>query len=279
MRIKKHSNNNKYLSTDSGVWVRDFCTTAKRFEDINHLIPQKDFSVLLNNELENRKRRHPNIDNENVVMRNIVIVSDGYDFESKQEILADLPDDVFIIGTNKALKRWSLVGRKTMNYYVINNPYVDAMSFIPKKYFPTCIASSRTYLEFLKNYRGTKYTYFPVSEEGYSGLNMDSNYKIDDYRNPICAAIGLAYKFGVRKLALFCCDTSFKDNRPGAEKLENGFWAYPQQKLSHELIDGNSHWLSAQGVKICEHTNDYKFTNATYIKEEDIKRFFEDDNE
>lgn len=278
MRIKKHSNKNKYLSTDSGIWVRDFCASAKRYEDINHLILQKDFSILLNNELENRKGRYSNIDNENIVMHNIVIVSDGYDFEDKQEILANLPDDVFIIGTNKALKRWSLMGRKTMNYYVVNNPYVDSMSFLPEKYFPKCISSTRTYFEFLKKYRGIKYTYFPVSEECYSGLNIDSSYKIDDYRNPICAAIGLAYKFGVQKLVLFCCDTSFEDNRPGAEKLENGLWIYPQQKVSHELIDANLYWLSTQNVKICEHTNGYKFNNATYIKEENIIGFFKDDN-
>ena len=279
MRIKKHSNNNKYLSTDSGIWVRDFCTSAKRYEDINHLIPQKDFPILLNNELENKKGRYPNIDNENIVMNNIIIVSDGYDFESKQEILADLPEDVFIIGTNKALKYWSLIGKKTMNYYVINNPYVDSMSFLPEKYFPKCISSTRTHFEFLNKYRGTKYTYFPVSEEGFSGLNLESSYRIDDYRNPICAAIGLAYKFGVQKLALFCCDNSFKDNRPSAERLESGFWTYPQQRISHELIDANLYWLSTQNVKICEHTNDYKFTNATYIKEEDIIGFFKNYDE
>ena len=279
MRIKKHSNNNKYLSTDSGIWVRDFCTSAKKYEDINFLIPQKDFSILLENELENKKTRYPNIDNENISMRNIVIVSDGYDFVNKQEILSELPDDVFIIGTNKSLKQWSLVGKKKMNYYVINNPYVDSMSFLPDKYFPTCISSTRTYCEFLKEYQGTKYIYSPVSEEGYSGLNLDSSYKIDDYRNPICAAIGLAYRLNVKKLALFCCDASFEDERASAERLENGLWCYPQQKISHELIDANLYWLAAQNVKICEHTNNYKFTNATYIKQDDIIDFFRDDDE
>ncbi|MCX7020075.1 MAG: hypothetical protein NTY46_14015, partial [Candidatus Sumerlaeota bacterium] len=73
-------------------------------------------------------------------------------------------------------------------------------------YFPRCIASTRTCREFIKRYKGHIYKYTPVPQENYGYSKQNILYKIDDYRNPICASIGLTYRFNVKKLLLFCCD-------------------------------------------------------------------------
>jgi hypothetical protein len=101
-------------------------------------------------------------------------------------------------------------------------------------------------------------------------------YQIDDYRNSICAAILLAFRFHVRKLLLFCCDDAFDIERPASEKLENGLWIYPQQNVAHDLIDANLYWLSNQEyeVAIKDHSSGPKYKNAGYIPMEGILDFF-----
>jgi hypothetical protein len=71
-----------------------------------------------------------------------------------------------------------------------------------------------------------------------------------------------------------CVDDSFADERPSAEKLENGLWTYPQQLISHRLIDANLYWLSKKEVQITHHSSGPKFNHAAYIQEEGIKGFF-----
>ncbi len=287
MRIKKHSNQNEYLLTEDRIWVRNFCKMNVPKIDINNLISSNDYQLLLENEKVIRKNRIPSIDIEHFFSSNIIIVSDGFDFSKKQKILSKLPSEVTIIGVNRSLAKWQLVGsncpkelKRNMNYFLVNNPYQECTKYIPTqhKYFPKCVISNRTNIGFTQNYRGNQYTYSPVKDEHYFGLYGDTEYKIDDYRNPICAAIGLAYKFRATKILLFCCDDSFENERPGAIQLENGLWTYPQQLISQRTIDANLHWLPEQ-VKTGNHSCGAKMKNATYISEEDVVRFFEEEEE
>jgi len=286
MRIKKHKNKNNYILTEDKIWVRDFTKNNTPFMDVNHITEKKDFPLFLHNELENFSGKPGNIDTEHTLHPKIAIVSNGYKFNEKQFLLSGLPNDVTILGTNRSLANWKLVGadcpdekKRAMSYYVVNNPYPEARSCLPTKhrYYPKCIASTRTDITFLKEYRGIKYLYVPVPEEYYSGPSYGFQYKIDDYRNPICASIGLAYRFGVQKLLLFCCDDSFAEERPSSEKLENGLWCYPQQKVSNRIIDCNLRWLKNQDVKIGNHSSGINLDNATYINTEEVIDFFEDD--
>ena len=212
----------------------------------------------------------PWIDSERFHYENIIIVSDGYDFKSKQSILAKMPSNILIIGVNGSLVKWEILNR-SLNYYVVNNPYEECIRYLPKqsKILPKCIASVRTNYRFLQNYRGTKYRYYPVNEYNYTALgDKETKWQIDDYRNAICAAIGLSYRFGASKILLFCCDNSFKDERPGAIKLDNGLWTYPQHKIAHELIDGNLYWLKNQPYKdisIGNFSNGLKYYNESYL--------------
>lgn len=279
MKIKKHANGNQYLLTSQNKWVRKFTSSNLPFVDINKTIDSKDHFQFLQNEVSNGFIRNQWIDSEEIQHSDVVIVSDGYDFKRKHQLLASLPKDVAIIGVNGALAKWEVANR-SMTYYVVNNPYQDCMKYLPRRSraMPKCVASPRTYHEFLQNYRGTKYRYYPVNELSYTTMGAkEVRWQIDDYRNPICAAIGLAYRFGVERLLFFCCDDSFKEERPGAISLKNGLWMYPQQELAHGLIEGNLHWLTNQPyqeVLVGDCSSGLIYTNASYIEEDKLLSFF-----
>lgn len=278
MRIKKHSNGNQYVLTSTNMWVRNFAYENVPFVDINETIEEKDHFVFLQNEVQNNLQRIQWIDSEKIYHPFIVIVSDGFNFKEKHKLLSKLPKNITIIAVNGALAKWENQHRN-INYYVVNNPYDECMKYLPRnRTFPKCIASQRTNHEFLKKYRGMKLKYYPVNEKSYTTLGMkEVAWQIDDYRNSICAAIGLAFRFNVEKLLLFCCDDSFQDSRPGAINLENGLWMYPQHKIAHGLIDGNLYWLKNQPyqeVQTADCSSGLKYNNALNIKEENIFSFF-----
>jgi hypothetical protein len=281
MVIKKHHNKNHYYLTESGLWVRDFTKSAKA-EDINKLVVPSDYELLLENELANAVLNVASIDSETIYAPNVVIVSDGYDFENKQQLLKKLSQQkVVVIGVNRSLVKWKMPRR--MDWYVINNPYQECMAMLPQHtYYPRCIASTRTNPKFIQRYRarlGVMYKYCPTPDRNFSSsYGIPSLYHIDDYRNPICAAISIVHHWEVQNLLLLCCDDSFKDERPGSEKLKNGLWQYPQQNVSHGLIDGSLYWLANQQnikVKIANHSSGIEYKNASYINEDDISNFFD----
>jgi hypothetical protein len=290
MRIRKHENKNEYIRTPEGFWVRNFTKAIATPRDINGSIDKDDYRCIINNEFNNKRAKLYAIDEYKIEHPHIVIVSDGYKFEEKQWLLPNVPTAA-IIGVNGALAKWKLVGdgcpteKRRAMYYVVNNPYEECMSFYPRKhrYFPMCIASTRTNHKFIEKYQGEVYRYTPTPEEGFTAIKEENaEYKIDDYRNAICAAIGLAYRFGVMKLLLLCCDDAFEEERPGAISTEKGTWMYPQQKISHNLIDANLHWLKQQEaeIEIAEYSSGPYYKNATYIEtEEEVTDFFKIENE
>jgi hypothetical protein len=276
MRIKRNNNGNEYLLTEYGAWVRDF---TKRIVpvDINTFTDKTDFSLIVENEIKNSSLDLSEMDADKIKINNAIIVSDGYDFDNKQNLLTDIPKDVVIIATNKSLVKWKI--NRKIDYFIVNNPYSDCMLMMPKhNYLPACVASTRTYHEFLRQYdlrNGVIYKYTSVQEQGFSPRNDKLICSIDDYRNPICAAIGLAWKLSVKKLLLFCCDSSFISERPSAEQLpNNNLWTYPQQKISHSLIEANLFWYQKQKVKLGDHSSGPIYKNVPYVMEKDIPKFF-----
>lgn len=259
--------------------MRNFATPTVPFVDINETIEAKDHFLFLQNEVQNGFSRYQWIDSEQLYHPDIVIVSDGYNFKEKHKVLSQLPKNITILGVNGALAKWENASR-SINYYVVNNPYSECMRYLPRKVkvLPKCIASPRTNHEFLNNYRGTKMRYYPVNEQSYTTLGTkEVQWQIDDYRNPVCAAIGLAYRLRAERLLLLCCDDSFKEERAGAVKLENGLWMYPQHEVAHGLIDGNLYWLRSQPhqeVLTGDCSSGPNYTNASYIEEDKILSFF-----
>jgi len=282
MRIKKHNNGNEFLLTKENMWVRNFTKNGVPYIDINKTYNKNDYFVFLKNEIQNSLGRYTWVDTENFYHDKVVIISDGYNFAEKHlKLVKMLPNDVAIIGVNQSLKMWK-APEKNMTYYLTNNPYDECMKFMPRKNrgLPKCIASTRTNYEFLFNYKekGNIYKYCPVNEDGYTGRIYEKiKYQIDDYRNPVCAALQLCYHFGTEKVLLFCCDDSFDQERPGAEKLHNGLWQYPQQDIAHGLIDATAYWLKSMKYSetdVKDHSSGPLYENTAYINEDEIQSFF-----
>jgi hypothetical protein len=275
MRIKKHSNGNEYLLTEASIWVRNFTKEISPI-DINAVTERKDYNIIVENEIKNNSLDLSEIDTDKIKYSKAVIISDGYDFDRRQQLLLNLPNDVIIIATNRTLVKWKI--NKKIDYFVVNNPYKECLLQMPKhKYYPSCVASSRTYHDFLKEYDrrgGVIHKYASVREETFSPALNNIICSLDDYRNPICASISLAYKFGVNKLLLFCCDNAFAESRPTAEQLYNGKWIYPQQRMSHAIVEGMFYWYLKEKAQIRDYSSGPEYKEVSYISEDEIVEFF-----
>lgn len=278
MRIKQvKKTKNEYVYAGD-VWVRNFAKLNSKFVQETSLLHRKDFDVVLHNERSNSTLNLPVLSDETFTFPNVVIVSDGHDFEKRIECLRQIPDNqVCVIAVNKALKKWKLIGvenPRTINFYLINNPYDEAQFSLPRSYFPACISSVRTSHEFLSNYPGMRYMYEPTPEKGY-GYNKVHKYFVDDYRNPVAAAMSIAFRFGAQKVMLLCCDDSFEQEKPGAEQLDNGLWTYPQHIKTHEILDAQAYWLKQADIEVADYSSGPEYANAAYIKsDEEVKEFF-----
>jgi len=275
MLIKNHINKNEYCLSKCGYWVRNFTKPIIKPVDINDITPLDDMKLILENELKNGLKRYQSM--EDAVHDKIVIIGDGYGFEESVKAIEQLPPDVIVMGVNKSFAKWS--SQRRLNYYIVNNPYQECLYYYPQiiRSWPKCIASTRTNAHFLEVYQGLLYTYSPTSGEAYSGPYKETtNNLIDDYRNAVCAAIVLSYKYKVKKLALMSTLEMYASERPGTEKVKNGLWVYPQQKMAHELIDANLYWMQKAKINVgyTDSSLDYEF--ATYINLADLKRFFND---
>lgn len=277
MHIKTLKNNNQYIKTDSGIWVRNFLLKNVPYLDINNLISVGEYKQILENEVANNSIRSPNINAEDFYHPNLMIISDGFGFEDVcKDVLDNLSSEITIIGTNGALRKWPLKNR-SLDYYVANNPFPDVLRDLPKK--PTSakgIFSTRTYHEFVEEYNNIKYFYTPVSSKSYSGLSANYGIKIDDYRNSLAAAVRLAHIFKSEKICLLCCDDVLKEKRIEAEKMGD-FWIFPQQKAAHEVIDANVFWLNKNSrldVSVIYNSCAMPFVNAKFCEKNKIKEFF-----
>lgn len=285
MRVKKFKNNEYIL--EQGVWVRNPFKEAREV-DINSLAKEESI-LFLKNEFENIRTSYLQMDDDfDLRMDKVVIASDGYGWEERQLCLGLLSNkDVKTIGVNGSLARWTMVGdgakyKRTMTFYLVNNPYPECMGYLPRShnYYPNIVASVRTYPKFLGSYRNQPFLYNPTPDADYCGVcQKEVNSTLDDYRNPICAAISLAVKRGAKKILLLCCDESFKEERPGAEKMSNGMFQYPQQIKCQRIIDKQLYWLKAGGVEVADCSSGIELANATYIEPEGVCKFFDKDSD
>lgn len=282
MRIKKYRNNQYILA--EGVWVRNLCSDAKPL-DINSL-GGGELALFLSNECENMKVSGMSMDEmDRTNMENVVIFSDGYGWKERQKVLAKMSNkSVKTIGVNGSLAKWEMVGEKadvkrTMTFYLANNPYGECLGYLPRKhkYYPNLIASTKTNPRFIKEYPESPMFYKSSQDLTYSGLGYEDCMRLDDYRNPICAAISFAWKNGLRRLALLCCDESFEDDRPGSVRMDNGLYQYPQQIMCQKIIDKQLHWLRQAGVEVVDCSSGIEYENAGYIEVENLDSFFKKD--
>jgi len=282
MRIKKYKKN-EYIATLEGVWIRNLCLESEPV-DINYLT-SKEVNLFLENETKNLKISSMHLDDlDNVFLDNLIIFSDGYEWKEKQLILGSMPNDfVKTIGVNGSLAKWEMVGEKaeikrTMTFYLANNPYPECVGYLPKrhKYYPNLITSTKTNPNFIKEYKSEPIFYKATNDLNYSGIGSGDGYmRLDDYRNPICAALSFAWKKRSRKIVLFCCDDAFKDERPGSVRMKNGLFQYPQQIMCQRIIDKQIFWLKKAGVEVRDCSSGIEYENAEYINQDGIFSFFE----
>ena len=270
-RIKKIKNS-EYIKTKSyDYWIKNF-TKNSPASDLNSTITEQEYFLFLENEFNNNLGRYAWLEPEDHYCRSAIIISDGYDFEETHKSLKR-KKDVCIIGVNNTLNKWKNENCD-LNFYLINNPYRDCLKFLSKKRnLPKCISSNRTNYEFLNRYKGFIHRYSPANEEKINfNKASESLLQIEDYRNPICAAINISFRFGCENFLLLCTDDSFKENRPGSIHLENGYYCFPQQNFATEVIDGCLYWLKKNKNNIFYNSKSKKLENATYINSEDIEQ-------
>jgi hypothetical protein len=274
MLIKNHINKNEYCLSRSGHWVRNFTKPIIKPVDINDIMSLEDIKLIVENEFKNSLKKYPPW--EEGSHEKAIIIGDGYGFDESLKAIEELPSDVVIIGVNKAFAKWQ--SQRRLNYYVVNNPYQECLYYYPQiiRSWPKCIASTRTFAHFLEVYKGSLYTYSPTTGDVYNGPFAEHNNFIDDYRNPVCAAIGICYKLNVKKLAIISTLEMYNDERPGVDKVKDGLWIYPQQKVAHNLIDANLYWMQKAKINVAYTNPDPVYEFATYIKLAGLKRFFND---
>jgi hypothetical protein len=279
IRIKKQ-NKNEYIYAE-GLWIRNPYINVNPL-DLNDMF-REEIGLFLGNETKNLSLPCLHSDEFNdSAMENVVICSDGHDWERAQEILAEIPNkNVKVIGINGSLKKWNMVAglsekKRVMSAYFVNNPYKECLSYLPNRhrYYPSLVASTRTNPEFISGYLEKPTFYRPTNDGKYSGIPRDGCVVLDDYRNPLCGAISYCVRKRVKKLALFCCDEAFTEERPGSEKMENGLFQYPQQIMSQKVVDAQLHWLRSAGVQVADSSSGIEYKNATYIKNEELPSFF-----
>jgi len=272
MLIKCHPNKNDYCLSKSGHWVRDFTKKTVQPHDINDLMTLDDIKLMVENEFKNSLRKYQTFEND-ISHEKAVIIGDGYGFDTNIKLIESLPQDVITIGVNGAFARWN--SNRRLNYYIVNNPYQECLYYYPQviRIWPKCIASARTNPQFLEAYKGLLYLYTPTLSENFTGITKES-LLIDDYRNPICAAIILCYKFGIKKLLFMSTLEMYEGERPGAQMAKNNLWVYPQQKLAHDLVDANLYWMQKVKTDVAYTGDDLDYEFASYISSDDLKGFF-----
>lgn len=270
--FKKHKNTNEYLKIGN-YWIRNYVSASVKPQDVNNFYHDVDVRDLIDNEIKNTNLRLGILDTSLFSkFRKWLIVSDGLGFEN-HKMLERVASDVCVIVVNQAARFWqSFVFPE---YFVFNNPSKASLTALPISRFPKLIGNRKSYHNFIRNYKNIVYLYDSVADDYYESLiSKDSSTHIDDYRNPICAAINLAHQCGGGDIFLGFCSVAYKEHRPGTIEIENGIHQYEVQRTADEIVDGNLFWYKF-GNKYSNiwHTglkNSFKFSK--YILENE---FFE----
>lgn len=270
--IKIDSTRNEYIKVDD-FWVRNYTKPNVVPKDINNLYEADEIKAIIENEIKNAKISGPNLIEENLFYDNVVIVSDGAGFEDHKNLLNNIGSNFCVIAVNNAMRFWE--SNRFPDFLLVNNPFDNITAQTPRNGWPKLIASRRTNNKFVANYRNIKYFYDPTCDLKYqSPIAKKTNGHIDDYRNPICAALGCAYYFQSKNIFLCYCSNAYKAERPGCEKIDENYWCYPQQITANKIINANLFWnkfanpsnnLFYTGIKNC-----YSF--AKYLEKDDFNQ-------
>lgn len=265
------SSRNEYISVGP-YWVRNFAKQNVHPLEINSLYEDDEIKVLINNELANSKMNLPNILEENFKFNNVLIISDGYGFEDHADLLDGVGDDLCVICIRNAARYWQAL--KFPDFLLVQNPFDNIAAQMPEKSFPKLIASRRTNSSFVLKYRNVKYLYDAVCDLKYQSPSSKTSKKfIDEYRNPICAALGCAFNFEAKNIFFAYCSDAYKEKRPGCEEVAEGLFCYPQQILANKIINANMFWQKFSNTNCNLFYTGVKnsFTFAKYTQKDKFK--------
>lgn len=239
IRIKTTKDRNQYSLTNN-LWIRNFTKEDTRPLDINDLYTEKEIQISIENEIRNTKLIVPNISTESFEFDSIVIISHGFGFRENHAKLIESINSynnkqVFCV--NNTVLLWN--AKKYPNFYLTNSfTKPSGMLFQPR-----LICNQRMDYDFLKSYRNNKFVYSPTPNYKFSSPNsLDETYFIDEYRNPICAAINCAYKFRASRIFLAFCSEGYEKYKDGMVECDNNIYLYPQQKMANDIINHMIFW-------------------------------------
>jgi hypothetical protein len=237
LTLKKHLNQNEYAKVGK-YWVRNFSAPSIKPWDINNFYYDVNLKEIIDNEMKNSRTNSSILENQVFSKyRNFLIVSDGYGFDNHKNF-SNLPPSVCLIVVNQAARLWEC--SRLPDFFLINNPSKLCMTSYPTRIFPQLIANKRTNNEFIKRYPNIVYFYDSVPDSYYqSVVNGDSADHIDDYRNPICAAIGIINRFAKGNIFLAFCSSAYSNKRDGMIEVSPEIYQYEPQRTADQLIDAN----------------------------------------
>ena len=263
------------MHVEDNIWVRNFTLPYVKPIDLNKLYEDKEINNFIENENNNIFSKFPKFEPKDLSKKNILIISYGFGFKNIENILNKIKTDKkFIILTNNSLKKWT--NNKILpDLFVENNPFKECLNNINFKFYPNCLLSTRTYYKFSDYYKYKNINFYnPTPLEFYNPIvkNDDSKY-LDDYRNPICAAINYSYYCNPKNIFLLYCSEAFNKEKP-ATILHNDqiHYQYEQNKLSEKIIDAMLFWLRKKNnnINIFYHGLDKTFNFASYINQETL---------
>jgi len=273
--IKNHKNGNQYKHVENNIWVRNFTLNYNKPVDINKLFDEKEISTFIFNENKNIFSKFTKFEPKDLSQKNIIITSDGFGFENINEVLNGINlNKKFIILTNNALKKWDNL-KVLPDLFVENNPFKEALNNISYKYYPNCLISTRTFYQFVNNYKYKNINlYNPTPLEFYNPITkIDDSKYLDDYRNPICAAINYSYLCNAKNIFFLYCSEAFEEEKPATILHNDGIhYQYQQNKLSEKIIDSMIFWIrkNNKSCNVFYHGLDKTFKFASYIEKEDL---------
>jgi hypothetical protein len=272
--VKRHLNRNEYLQVEN-YWVRNFNASDVTPVDINNFFDEFETTKILNNEIQNTKFSFQLITQDMTQIENLIVISDGYGFRQHDQ-LKNLKSNVGILVLNHAMRFWESPVFPT--FMLMNNSTEQAMSCMPLESMPQLITSRRTWSPFLRKYENNIYTYDPTPDENYQSIaSKDSSVFLDEYRNPVCAAISFANFLKIKNLFLAFCSYAYSENRPGTNKVDENAYQYPQQTLADRLIDANLFWykFGAKNRQIFHTGLENSYLFSRYLKFEDFIKVVE----
>jgi hypothetical protein len=270
-RIKVLSDKSQYFVTNNQKLIRNFINQNHGY-DLNNLYSAQDIKSVIINEGSIKTMNLSGIDKENKFSATVAIVSDGFDIAKCENLINNLGRlGITVIGTNGCM---TCKSRVIPSVYLFNS--VDNVSsWFPNtlQVLPPCIVSVRSNPEFVKKYRSRNklmYTYVPTPNKNFGSNYFNSFYTVDDYRNPICAGINLAFRWQASRIILIAPHDLFSEERPGTKKIAQNIHIYPQQELAHSFIDGSLYWIKEAGIETWVISSGPKFEFATNFEPEQV---------